>query len=507
MLLLQSLLIVFSIVWLGRCQFVYNYEEDPNGHQTNVNESPTHYDSVRTINKENEPGNKKLKNSQEESQRFGTQQSARRSISSISSEHDQEPQDTRNAQRPRRRKYRRILREGEYVQPPQPPVVYSPSVFENIKLGEAPNGVYVPQDSLLNILKNPNRGQPSSQYQVPQSYPQYSSNYQSRNFQNSEPEYKFFGQPSLNEKNSPQDLTISVAQPNVRYVSSSPVSTSSQYGDNENIHNRRPVRTNRQRNQRQRMRSGALSEPEVDIDALMTIPAVMPRDELSSPQVRQLSQPRSVSRNTGRQNMIQSYWESNQSPKVYSPSEFQNIGLGEAPRGVHIPEDSLLNVIRNPSRPQSSPENTAANQQVSSQVSSETHMTQQNSFQPPISIAPESSFNPRRQSRQRGSSRVSRRNFERRSEYPSDNDEPEPEYTNPVSNLEQRRRQISSDNSFTNQRQRVNQKQTHQSPRSKDERLQSKHSAVRAPNCISTIGIVLFTRYLSDKRTSSSFGK
>ncbi|PRD23698.1 UNVERIFIED_CONTAM: hypothetical protein NCL1_45706 [Trichonephila clavipes] len=478
MLLLPSLLVVFSIVSLGSGQFVYNYEEDdPNGYQTSGNESPTQYDSVRTMNKGAEPGNKKLRNTQEESVSFGTQQSARRgTVSSSPVEYDQEPQISRNAHRPRRRKFRRILREGEYIQPPQPPVVYSPSAFDNIKLGEAPTGVYIPQDSLLNILKNPNKERPNYQHQ---SYPQYITNYQSIHFQNSEPQYRFFGQIPSNEEKISQNLPLAVVQPNVRYVSSSPESTSSQYGKNENIMNGKPMRTNRQRNQRQRIRTGVLSEPEIDIDALRTPPDVMPREVQlqTSFQARPESQPRSVSRNSRRQSMIQNYWESNQPQKVYSPSEFQNIGLGEAPRGVHIPGDSLLNILRETSRSQSSPVNTDADQQLSPQVLSETHMTQHNNFQPVISNTPESSFTHRRQLRQREQSpRKSRRNFERRSQYNFDNEESEPEYTTPASSQEPRRRQTSSNNSVVNRRQRVNQEQSHQLHRRLDEHLQSKHS-------------------------------
>lgn len=40
--------------------------------------------------------------------------------------------------------------------------MYSPSIFEKVGLGEAPTGVYVPEDSLLNILRNPS-GQYSTQ--------------------------------------------------------------------------------------------------------------------------------------------------------------------------------------------------------------------------------------------------------------------------------------------------------------------------------------------------------
>ncbi|GFY78834.1 chitin-binding type-2 domain-containing protein [Trichonephila inaurata madagascariensis] len=467
MLLLPSLLVVFSIISLGSGQFVYNYEEDdPNGYQTSRNESPTQYDSVRTMNKEAEPGNKKLRNTQEESVSYGTQQSARRgTVSSV--EYDQEPQIARNAHRPRRRKYRRILREGEYIQPPQPPVIYSPSAFENIKLGEAPTGVYIPQDSLLNILKNPNKERPNYQHQ---SYPQYTTNYQSINFQNSEPQYRFFGQTPSNEEKISQDLSLAVVQPNVRYVSSSPESTSSQYGNNENIMNGKPMRTNRQR---QRSRTGVLSEPEVDIDALRTPPDVMPREVQvqTSFQARPESQPRSVSRNSRRQSRIQNYWESNQPQKVYSPSEFQNIGLGEAPRGVHIPGDSILNILRKASRSQSSPVNTDADEQLSPQVSSETHMTQHNNFPPVISNPLESPFNPRRQLWQRERSpRKSRRNFERRSQYNFDNEKSAADYTTPAYSQEPRR---SSNNSVVNRRQRVNQEQL---PRRRDEHLQSKHS-------------------------------
>ncbi|GFR18323.1 chitin-binding type-2 domain-containing protein [Trichonephila clavata] len=472
--LLPSLLVVFSIASLGSGQFVYNYEEeDPNGYQTSGNESPTQYDSVRTMKKEAEPGNKKLRNTQEES---GTQPSARRgTVSSSPVEYDQI---SRNAPRPRRRKSRRILREGEYIQPPQPPVIYSPSEFENIKLGEAPTGVYIPQDSLLHVLKNPNKEQPHYQHQ---SYPIYTINYQSMNFQKSEPQYRFFGQPLSNEEKIPQDLTLSRVQPNVRSVSSSPVSTSSRYGNDENNMNGKSVRTNRQRNQRQRIHIGVLSEPEVDIDALRTPPDVMPREVQvpTSFQARPESQPRSVSRNSRRRSMIPNSWESNQPQKVYSSSEFQNMGLGEAPRGVHIPGDSLLNILRDTSRPQSSPINTDADQQLSPQVSSETYMTQHKNLHPVVSNTPESSLNPRQQLRQRErSARKSRRNFERRSQYNSDNEDPEPEYTTPASSQEPRRRQISSNNSVVNRRQRVNQEQSHRLPRRRDEHLQSKHSEV-----------------------------
>ncbi|KAF8790658.1 uncharacterized protein LOC129960349 [Argiope bruennichi] len=427
--LLPKLIIISAFISLGYCQF---YDPDKR--------------EIRTIS--------------ERPQRINSESS--------------ETQDVQQ-QRPRIRKYRRILREGEYIQPPQPPTVYRPSVFENIGLGEAPNGVYIPQDSLLNALKNPryNREIPTSQYHAPQTVPPH-NNYQGPSLRNNEPEYKFFVEPPASLQPRPQQNAISnVVQPNIQYASDSPVNTSPQVRNDEpteEVPRRRVAQTNRKTQKRR-------PTPEVDIDALRTYPDTMPYDvEYPAPEVQPVSQPRSVSRSSRRRTRVQIYDEPTQPPRVYGPSVFQNIGLGEAPEGVHIPEDSLLNILRDPARTQSQPRYTAPDLQPSSQTQSGADMSQQNYLQPTIVDAPEPQRTPKRQSRQRvRASRTSVSSTERQVEYPINYEEQDFARISPASSQNQRRRQTNTEDSAVNRRQNVNQAQPRQSPR-RQQRVQPKQS-------------------------------
>ncbi|GIX86182.1 chitin-binding type-2 domain-containing protein [Caerostris extrusa] len=419
MLVLSTLLILCPLVSLGRCQFYNNYDEtDPKEYQTGweepVNRNPSgEVERIRYVPEQNQV----------------PQRSGQRTAAATSSDYNQDVQ----PQRRRIRKYRKILREGEYIQPPQPPVTYSPSVFENIRLGEAPNGVYIPQDSFLNVLKTPNynRDSPSNHYQVPQSASPYVGNY-GTSWQNSEPEYKFFGQPSSSPALPQQNVAPTIVQPNVMY---SPINSQYHNAPSERISTRT---LNKQRNQR---RPGRM-EPVVDIDVLRTPPDIMV-DVQSPPQVLQMTEPRSVTKSPRRRTRVRNYVEPTyQPPKVYGPSAFQNIGLGEAPAGVHIPEDSLLNILRDPSRPQSNPRYTSTDLQPSS---SGADIAAKSSYQP---VIPEQPVSTRRQSRQRArSSRIS---------YSSHSNDQESVRIAPASSQNQRSRQATSNNSATNRRQRMN---------------------------------------------------
>ncbi|CAL1279214.1 unnamed protein product [Larinioides sclopetarius] len=448
--LLPSLIIISVLSSLGYCQFFYNYEQaEPDGYQTGSN-SPIEV---------NEPDRQEIRTVPERPQRAIIQPDAG------------ETQDVQ-PQRPRIRRYRRILRQGEYIQPPQPPTVYRPSEFENIRLGEAPNGVYIPQDSLLNVLNNPRYNNELPQYQAPQSVPQYNS-YQEPNFRNNEPEYKFFVEPPVSFQSRPQQNTVSnVVQPNVQYASNYPVNTSPQVRSDESTQTaprRRVLQTSRSQRRR--------PTPEVDIDALRTYPDAMAYDmQNTAPEVQPVTQPRSVSRNSRRRTRVQIYDEPTQPPRVYGPSVFQNIGLGEAPEGVHIPEDSLLNILRNPSRTQSQPRYSAPDLKPSSQTQNGADMSPQNYIQPATVETPEPPRTSRRQSRQRArASRTSVRNTEPQADYSTNSEDQDFMRTAPASSQSQRRRQANNEDSTVNRRQRVNQAQPRQSPR-RQQRMQPKQS-------------------------------
>lgn len=141
---------------------------------------------------------------------------------------------------------------------------------------------------------------------------------------------------------------------------------------------------------------------------------------------------------------LQSYRPPIQTSRAYSQSIFQNVGLGEAPNGVHIPPDSLLNAIRSsPSRSQS-PSSNFENYPLPNNVNSD----EQNNFQPGPSVQPDSpASDSRRRSRQRSrTSNTSSRSMQRQTQSQSDDEEPQ-RITAPVSSQRQSRQQTRMRNS------------------------------------------------------------
>lgn len=118
---------------------------------------------------------------------------------------------------------------------------------------------------------------------------------------------------------------------------------------------------------------------------------------------------------------LQSYRPPIQTSRAYSPSIFQNVRLGEAPDGVHIPPDSLLNVIR--SSPTRSPSRNFENSPLPNNVNTD----EQNNFQPEPSVQPDSPApDSRRRSRQRSrTSNTSSRSMQRQTQPQSDDEEPQ----------------------------------------------------------------------------------
>ncbi|KAG8198238.1 hypothetical protein JTE90_021495 [Oedothorax gibbosus] len=431
--ILFTIFLVFSV---GRCQFVYNYEEaETNGSSDDSRDETLYqYNSPSATNEQFQSTRVQSRTSQGEVQSprrntVRTSTSAPPIVTAPPSEYIEESESPRNSGGPRKRKYKRILREGTYEAPPSAPRVYSPSIFENIELGQAPSGVYVPQDSFLNVLKNPSYRQSSPSQYTPQGAPTY---YQPP----ISPAMYFVNPPSNNEARA-QEI-----HPSVQYIDgpSNEVSTEDTNATTERPNRRRSqtARQGRQRQQNQRV------EPHVDIDALRNRPDTFSGTTPYVHQARQVSQP-TVSVNRQRPTIaIQSF----QTSRAYSPSVFQNIALGEAPNGVHIPSDSLLNVLRSsPSRLPS--RNDYENSQYSSNVNAE-----QNYFQPDTSVQPTSPPpESRRRSRQRArTSNTSNRGMQRRTQYQSDDEELQPITAAPVSSQQQHRQQNRRRNSESNRR-------------------------------------------------------
>lgn len=280
-------LIVFLVISVGKCQFVYNYEEaDADSSTGDSGESDLYqYNSPSATNEQFQSRRVPSRAVQAEAQSTGSRRNrvrettpAQETQTRPSSEYIEESETPRNdaSQGPRKRTYRRILREGAYVAPPQTPRVYSPSVFANIGLGQAPNGVYVPQDSFLNVLKNPSFRQSTPSQYIPQNSPTY---YQPPAAQGP----TFYVEPSSNAEPRAESPAV---QPSVRYVDSSATSMSAENPDGSlEMPKRRRSQANRQRRQRQPNQSSNVIEPTVDIDALRIRPDVIREPTPYIPQV------------------------------------------------------------------------------------------------------------------------------------------------------------------------------------------------------------------------------
>lgn len=287
--LLITLIIVILVISVGRCQFVYNYEEaDADSSNGDSGDSDLYqYNSPSATNEQFQSRRVPSRAVQAEAQSTGSRRNRVRENTPAPevqtqppSEYIEESETPRNDQGPRKRTYRRILREGTYVAPPQTPRVYSPSVFENIGLGQAPSGVYVPQDSFLNVLKNPSFRQSTTSQYIPQNIPNY---YQPPVAQGP----TFYVEPSSNLGGSVQARAdLPAVEPSVHYVDSSATSMSAENPDASlEMPKRRRSQATRQRRQRQPNQSSNVVVPTVDIDALRTRPDVIREPTPYIPQV------------------------------------------------------------------------------------------------------------------------------------------------------------------------------------------------------------------------------
>ncbi|XP_015923326.1 CREB-binding protein [Parasteatoda tepidariorum] len=245
---------------------------------------------------------------------------------------------------PRRRKIHRRRRIfNEQIGSPQ---IYSPSEFQNIPLGEVPAGVYIPPDSLLNALR-------TSRSRVSYQGPEMRSNVNGN-----------FGltgnQGPVNEQRQQMNPVLQSAAPSIQYVAPSADLDDGDYG-------RRQPSPSRRQQQTQGRRMPSVRPPSLVLDPSMEYPADKPREEMQSlprtveeyydlegNKMQDSSATRQQRRKPSQRRRTQTrakpdYIEPVYPPRTYSPSVFQNIGFGEAPPGVHIPSDSLLNTLRDQS--------------------------------------------------------------------------------------------------------------------------------------------------------------
>lgn len=197
----------------------------------------------------------------------------------------------------------------------RPRKVFGPSAFENLELGMAPPGINVPHNSFLNILRD---DKPSSRIRRDQDYelslPPVSEE------QYPPVQYSTESRPSTQEFSADYELPQEnpVEQPAPRRVNRQHQRPKQQPEFVENI-------ANHQTNEEQ---------PRV----IQQQKPVQSRRRVSVRRHRQYS----GSVPDVEENKEEIY----QPPKQFGPSVFQNFGLGEAPPGIHVPEDSFLNVLR-----------------------------------------------------------------------------------------------------------------------------------------------------------------
>lgn len=221
---------------IANCQFLYNYEEEGQDEPETQNYDPAAYQY-------NPPSavNQQFAQSRRNNAEISTEEGRRRTrirVRSRTSDPESEPQqnlnspnsepqqtpasepepDRREAREQRRHPRRRQRLLVEFTLPPR---IYSPSVFENVGLGEAPNGIYIPQDSFLNVLRN----QPRSVSRQPASNPVAigleTSNYVQPpvTFINNGPQQGFFVQPPPDvEPQRPTRLTLPVTRSQIEYA-------------------------------------------------------------------------------------------------------------------------------------------------------------------------------------------------------------------------------------------------------------------------------------------------
>lgn len=155
------------------------------------------------------------------------------------------------------------------IQPVAPPRVFGPSIFDNIGLGEAPSGVYIPSDSFLNVLRNQRSSAPRP---IPQSVtpvPQTSSYVQpSVDNTNSGLQPRFFVQPPSNDEPRQPNVILPVSRPAVEYVNAPVHQTAVIPVRNTPPVQARSVRGNRRSRPRMHIEPEHANPPTVDIDAL-----------------------------------------------------------------------------------------------------------------------------------------------------------------------------------------------------------------------------------------------
>ncbi|XP_035205870.1 uncharacterized protein LOC118180903 [Stegodyphus dumicola] len=354
----SALIIFFFILSVGKCQFVYNYEEDGADElgQDVAKQSTIQYEynppsavnrQYATDNRENIEPARPVKRIQ---RRIKYREEYYTEPPPPQSEYfpESEPVPAPRVNRQRRKQSRN--RQRAYVEPPQAPRVYSPSVFEKIGLGEAPEGIYVPEDSLLNVLKNPS---------LRNAAPVRTSEYQPVGNQYSEPATSFpsigrqqyFVEPPASEDDTrPQTLILPVVRPD----------------EAPTVYAGPPAQTYR-RQRRPKTQALYVEQPLIDIDSYRRYTDDVLREDIpivprhSQQPANEARQPRQTTQRYDHQqertsfvapvrqtSRRRNYQETTQPPRIYSPSVFENVGLGEAPNGVYIPEDSLLNILKNP---------------------------------------------------------------------------------------------------------------------------------------------------------------
>ncbi|XP_054708268.1 uncharacterized protein LOC129218097 [Uloborus diversus] len=367
-----SFIILLSAVAITRCQFVYNYEEDQREEPANsqVNEASLYqYNPPSAVNEQYLPPARSTELATQSVVRFSepknsSRQRQSRSRSSTVTERQPESsvpppepsesdeQRIRQERRQNRRRQRQNLR--NFVESSPAPKIYSPSAFEKIGLGEAPSGVYVPHDSPLNSLRASSHRN-NAPFHVPApEIPLSTRNYiePSVAYQNNELRENYFVQPPSSNRNP--------SQPSVQYVA--PLAMDNRHQNVANLQMpRQAASTSQQRPQGSSAQHVFSSQPTVDVSSYRGFVNNVPREnvepEPSKEVIRQarpeiaVVQPRQMPvQNPRNQVSLVDYYQSPTRPRVYSPSIFENVALGEAPNGVHVPQDSLLNLLKDPSQ-------------------------------------------------------------------------------------------------------------------------------------------------------------
>lgn len=354
----SSCFILVFVLSIANCQFYYNYEENtpveeetdtqnfhPSAYQYNTPLS-ANQQYVQSVGRNDEPEVHRKTRIRVKSRNYQSEPNDNQPQQEIQHAPEVDQRALRQERRQAKRRQRQRQREFA-VEPVLPPRVYPPSVFENVGLGEAPTGIYIPQDSFLNVLRNQRTDLPSPVSQPIAVVPQTTNYVQpSAGYANNRNQSPFFVQPPSEEPRQ-RNLILPATRHQVEYTVSTPRQTTNEFPNTPS--QARAIGTNRRPRQRIRIQPKHAEPPTVDIDSLREYTDDVSRENLMS-QVQYV--PVNITREPrphNRRRTIPNYQESTPALREYSPSVFEKVPLGEAPSGVYVPDDSLLNILRSSS--------------------------------------------------------------------------------------------------------------------------------------------------------------